>query len=168
MSPDELDASLPLRRNRRREDGSNDDHDKSRQVNKDDIESSAPRMHERMIKSNLPAYSPLTVSRQKNGITDGGDGQTHEGRNTLSVSMSNTSSSAFNAHSPPYIRRGHRNGGGNDTNKDTSQPSYGAENNTNLDIEDIYDEDGRKSVSDVRPKANPRTNPAAAKDYGTH
>ena len=56
-----------------------------------------------MIGSKAPSYSPLTVSRQKNGTTDGGDAT--QGRNTLSVSMSDNSSSAFNAHSPPYMRR---------------------------------------------------------------
>ena len=85
-----------------------------------------------MIKSNLPAYSPLTVSRQKNETE--GDG---EGRNTLSVSMSNTSSSAFNAHSPPYIRR--------DLTKDSRDCD-------NLDMEAIYQNAGRKSDTDFRGK----------------
>lgn len=54
--------------------------------------------------------------------------------------MSNTSSSAFNAHSPPYIRR-HAKGqrGGHDRST-----------GDNLDMEDIYDNAGRKSASEFR------------------
>ena len=130
MSPDDLDQSLPMRR------VDADGHRTQVDNNEDggmELESSAPRTFDRMIKGNVPSYSPLTVSRQKNETTDGGDNQTQEGRNTLSVSMSNTSSSAFNAHSPPYIRRhvkGHA--------------------ETNLDMEDIYDNVGRKSATDFR------------------
>jgi len=55
----------------------------------------------------------------------------------FSVSMSNTSSSAFNAHSPPYIRR--------DLTK-------GSRATDNLDMEEIYENAGRKSATDFRGK----------------
>ena len=56
--------------------------------------------------------------------------------------MSNTSSSAFNAHSPPYIRRhGGKGRGGGADNRSTTD---------NLDMEDIYDNVGRKSATDFR------------------
>lgn len=58
----------------------------------DSVQSSAPRTMDRMIGSKAPSYSPL-------------GGEQTQGRNTLSVSMSDNSSSAFNAHSPPYMRR---------------------------------------------------------------
>ena len=54
--------------------------------------------------------------------------------------MSNTSSSAFNAHSPPYFRRQHH-------QKESSQ----ADGGENLDMEDIYD-DHRKSASEYVAK----------------
>ena len=85
-----------------------------------------------MIGSKAPSYSPLTVSRQKNGTTDGGDAT--QGRNTLSVSMSDNSSSAFNAHSPPYMR-----GRGNEAKRKSEGTTE------NLDMEDIYEPAGRKS-----------------------
>ena len=96
-----------------------------------------------MIKSNLPAYSPLTVSRQRNENGTDGD-QTHEGRNTLSVSMSDTPSSAFNAHSPPYIRRPNQ-----------------QQRSANLDMEDIYanhDENmvAERSATDFHSKPKPQ------------
>ena len=138
MSPDDLEESLPLRRDaeghRTQVDNAED--------GATELESSAPRTFDRMIKGNLPTYSPLTVSRQKNETTDGGDNQTQEGRNTLSVSMSNTSSSAFNAHSPPYIRR--HGGGGKGRGADNRSTA------DNLDMEDIYDNVGRKSATDFR------------------
>ena len=71
MSPDDLDKSLPLRRNA---DGHRTQADNSReQDGSNELESSAPRTFDRMIKGNVPSYSPLTVSRQKNETTDGGD-----------------------------------------------------------------------------------------------
>lgn len=82
-----------------------------------------------MIKSNLPAYSPLTASRQMNETE--GD---REGLNTISVSMSNTSTSAFNAHSPPYIRRDLTKGGRDDDNLDIEAIYANAERNSNTDF----------------------------------
>ena len=71
MSPDDLDQSLPLRRDA---DGHRTQGDNSgEQDGVTELESSAPRTFDRMIKGNLPSYSPLTVSRQKNETTDGGD-----------------------------------------------------------------------------------------------
>lgn len=68
-------------------------------------------------------------------MTDGGDNVT-QGRNTLSVSMSDNSSSAFIAHSPPYMRRRHNN----------EKLSSNQNTTENLDMKDIYEPVGRKSV----------------------
>ena len=103
----------------------------------DENQSSAPRTLERMLGSKAPSYSPLTVSRQKNGTTDGGDAT--QGRNTLSVSMSDDSSSAFNAHSPPYMR-----------GRADQHQSRGT--TENLDMEDIYEPVGRKSEQNFSAK----------------
>ena len=60
MSPDDLDQSLPLRRDHHNTQDPRGNHE----TNSDEmIQSSAPRTFDRMIKSNLPSYSPLTVSR---------------------------------------------------------------------------------------------------------
>ena len=76
MSPDDLDQSLPLRRDnadRSRIQADNSQGNINGTEEDEMIQSSAPRTFDRMIKGNLPSYSPLTVSRQKNETTDGGD-----------------------------------------------------------------------------------------------
>ena len=63
MSPDDLDQSLPLRRDadRSRVQANNSQGNDGNE--EDEIQSSAPRTFDRMIKGNVPSYSPLTVSR---------------------------------------------------------------------------------------------------------
>ena len=74
MSPDELDQSLPLRRdNQHRTQAEQSRHHDTHGTEDEEIQSSAPRTYDRMIKGNVPTYSPLTVSRKKNETTDGGD-----------------------------------------------------------------------------------------------
>jgi len=133
MSPDELDQSLPLRR----QPITNQPEQISRSsgLDDDDVQSSAPRTFDRMIKQKLPSYSPLTVSRQKGETPD--DKTQEGGRLTLSASMSDNSSSAFNVHSPPYIRR---------------RAQQQSRETDNLDIEEFYEIPDRKSAQNYGRK----------------
>ena len=60
MSPEELENSVGLHLDRENHGTTQDDRE---EVSDEQYQSSAPRTFDRMIKSNLPTYSPLTVSR---------------------------------------------------------------------------------------------------------
>ena len=114
MSPDELDSSIPIPR-----------YD-------EDIESMEPKTQDRnMVKQD---YSPISVSLGRGrDLRDGN-------KNTISGSLSGTSSSAFNAHSPPYLKKRR---GDDRTDQDTEDYMDGAftksRDRRNLDMDDIID-----------------------------